>query len=156
MSTERPDNDVTGPRRRRPPLAVASVAAAVLLAGGGGAYWASTASGDGGAADSSAARGKAPVLALDAAEAGPATPGDPSTPPPGIAPGEPDPNGPPVVYRAAGQLPDGPDEAAVHRATGTVARRRSPGWRRRSAFRGPRAPRAPPGWSATRTGPARS
>ncbi|MEV7314243.1 hypothetical protein AB0N56_15030 [Streptomyces microflavus] len=121
MSTERPDNDVTGPRRRRPPLAVASVAAAVLLAGGGGAYWASTASGDGGAADSSAARGKAPVLALDAAEAGPATPGDPGTPPPGIAPGEPDPNGPPVVYRAAGQLPDGPDEAAVHRATGTVA-----------------------------------
>ena len=46
MSTERPDNDVTGPRRRRPPLAVASVAAAVLLAGGGGAYWASTASGE--------------------------------------------------------------------------------------------------------------
>ncbi|MBH0247168.1 hypothetical protein I3W98_37010, partial [Streptomyces cavourensis] len=42
MSTERPDNDVTGPRRRRTPLAVASVAAAVLLAGGGGAYWATT------------------------------------------------------------------------------------------------------------------
>ncbi|MEU0916045.1 hypothetical protein [Streptomyces cyaneofuscatus] len=123
MSTERPDNDVTGPRRRRTPLVAASVAAAVLLAGGGAAYWASTASGDGGAADSgSASRDKAPVLALDSvAEAGPATPGDPSTPPPGIAPGEPDPNGPPVVYRAAGQLPDGPDEAAVHRATGTVA-----------------------------------
>lgn len=122
MSTERPDNDVTGPRRRRPPLAVASVAAAVLLAGGGGAYWAATASGDGSAADSgSASRDKAPVLALDAAEAAPATPGDPSSPPPGIAPGEPDPGGPPVVYRAAGQLPDGPDEAAVHRATGTVA-----------------------------------
>ncbi|MCD9900476.1 hypothetical protein LUR56_11295 [Streptomyces sp. MT29] len=123
MSTERPDNDVTGPRRRRTPLAVASVAAAVLLAGGGAAYWASTASVDGGAADGgSASRDKAPVLALDSvAEAGPATPGDPSTPPPGIAPGEPDPNGPPVVYRAAGQLPDGPDEAAVHRATGTVA-----------------------------------
>ncbi len=87
MSTERPDNDVTGPRRRRPPLVAASVAAAVLLAGGGGAYWASTASGDGGAADGSA-RDKAPVLALDSvAEAGPATPGDPSTPPPGIAPG---------------------------------------------------------------------
>lgn len=122
MSTERPDNDVTGPRRRRPPLAVASVAAAVLLAGGGGAYWAATASGDGSAADSgSASRDKAPMLALDAAEAAPATPGDPSSPPPGIAPGEPDPGGPPVVYRAAGQLPDGPDEAAVHRATGTVA-----------------------------------
>ncbi|MFF2718736.1 hypothetical protein [Streptomyces sp. NPDC058011] len=122
MSTERPDNDVTGPRRRRPPLAVASVAAAVLLAGGGGAYWAATASGDGSAADSgSASRDKTPVLALDAAEAAPATPGDPSSPPPGIAPGEPDPGGPPVVYRAAGQLPDGPGEAAVHRATGTVA-----------------------------------
>ncbi|MFJ4967525.1 hypothetical protein [Streptomyces sp. NPDC088755] len=123
MSTERPDNDVTGPRRRRPPLAVASVAAAVLLAGGGGAYWASTASGDGGGADSTARdRGSAPVLALDAAgEGSPATPGDPSPPPPGIAPGEPDPGGPPVVYRAAGQLPDGPGEAAVHRATGTVA-----------------------------------
>ncbi|ARF72145.1 hypothetical protein B7C62_07565 [Kitasatospora albolonga] len=123
MSTERPDNDVTGPRRRRPPLAVASVAAAVLLAGGGGAYWAATASGGGGTADGggSASRDTAPVLALDAAEAAPAAPGDPSTPPPGIAPGEPDPGGPPVVYRAEGQLPDGPDEAAVHRATGTVA-----------------------------------
>lgn len=66
MSTERPDNDVTGPRRRRPPLAVASVAAAVLLAGGGGAYWASTAAGDGGAADSGAAEKSAPLLALDA------------------------------------------------------------------------------------------
>ncbi|MFE5996526.1 hypothetical protein ACFQ6C_06475 [Streptomyces sp. NPDC056454] len=122
MSTERPDNDVTGPRRRRPPLAVASVAAAVLLAGGGGAYWAATASGGNAADHDSASRDKAPVLALDSvAEAGPATPGDPSTPPPGIAPGEPDPNGPPVVYRAAGQLPDGPAEAAVHRATGTVA-----------------------------------
>lgn len=122
MSTERPDNDVTGPRRRRPPLAVASVAAAVLLAGGGGAYWASTASGGRGAADNSApTRGSAPVLTLDATEGTPASPGDPGTPPPGIAPGEPDPGGPPVVYRAAGPLPDGPAEAAVHRATGTVA-----------------------------------
>ncbi|MER8264267.1 hypothetical protein ABT007_08705 [Streptomyces griseus] len=122
MSTERPDNDVTGPRRRRPPLAVASVAAAVLLAGGGGAYWASTASGDGGAADSgSSARGEARPLALDA-PAGDG-PGDTSSdsPPPGIAPGEPDPGGPPVVYRASGELPDGPDEAAVHEARGTVA-----------------------------------
>ncbi|MEU0983541.1 hypothetical protein ABZ488_30435 [Streptomyces griseus] len=124
MSTERPDNDVTGPRRRRPPLAVASVAAAVLLAGGGGAYWASTASGDGGTADSgSSARGEARPLALDA-PAGDG-PGDTSSssdsPPPGIAPGEPDPGGPPVVYRASGELPDGPDEAAVHEARGTVA-----------------------------------
>ncbi|MEV7048234.1 hypothetical protein [Streptomyces anulatus] len=123
MSTERPDNDVTGPRRRRPPLAVASVAAAVLLAGGGGAYWASTAAGDGGAADSGAsARKSAPLLALDAsADAPDSAASSPGSPPPGIAPGEPDPGGPPVVYRAAGELPDGPDEAAVHHARGTVA-----------------------------------
>ncbi|MFJ8969036.1 hypothetical protein ACIRJ3_18065 [Streptomyces anulatus] len=127
MSTERPDNDVTGPRRRRPPLAVASVAAAVLLAGGGGAYWASTASGDGGAADSGAAdRKSAPLLALDASADGPGSTSpdsrtSPDSPPPGIAPGEPDPGGPPVIYRASGELPDGPDEAAVHHARGTVA-----------------------------------
>ncbi|WP_234456787.1 hypothetical protein [Streptomyces sp. MBT67] len=77
MSTERPDNDVTGPRRRRPPLAVASVAAAVLLAGGGGAYWASTASSEGDKADSgTAAKKSAPLLALDARPpAGPGRPG---------------------------------------------------------------------------------
>lgn len=122
MSTERPDNDVTGPRRRRPPLAVASVAAAVLLAGGGGAYWAATASSDGGGADGGAAKkdAAAPLLALDASEDGPSA-SSPGTPPPGIAPGEPDPGGPPVVYRAAGELPDGPGEAAVHEAKGTVA-----------------------------------
>ncbi|MFI7086090.1 hypothetical protein ACIBUR_21130 [Streptomyces anulatus] len=120
MSTERPDNDVTGPRRRRPPLAVASVAAAVLLAGGGGAYWASTAAGDGGAADSGAAAKKsAPLLALDASADSPGGT-SPDSPPPGIAPGEPDPGGPPVIYRASGELPDGPDEAAVHHARGTV------------------------------------
>ncbi|MEW2212016.1 hypothetical protein AB0895_06135 [Streptomyces globisporus] len=123
MSTERPDNDVTGPRRRRPPLAVASVAAAVLLAGGGGAYWASTASGDGDKTGSgTAAKKSTPLLALDAPADGP---GDTSSasdsPPAGIAPGEPDPGGPPVIYRAAGELPDGPDEAAVHLAKGTVA-----------------------------------
>ncbi|MEU2070546.1 hypothetical protein [Streptomyces anulatus] len=123
MSTERPDNDVTGPRRRRPPLAVASVAAAVLMAGGGGAYWASTAAGDGGAADSGAsAKKSAPLLALDAPVDAPDSAASSSdTPPPGIAPGEPDPGGPPVIYRAAGELPDGPDEAAVHHARGTVA-----------------------------------
>ncbi|MER7701128.1 MULTISPECIES: hypothetical protein [unclassified Streptomyces] len=120
MSTERPDNDVTGPRRRRSPLAVASVAAAVLLAGGGGAYWASAASGGGAAGDGAATKGSAPLLALDTAADGPSTLA-PDAPPPGIAPGEPDPGGPPVVYRAAGELPDGPDQAAVHHAKGTVA-----------------------------------
>ncbi|MFC9249648.1 hypothetical protein ACFT7S_38065 [Streptomyces sp. NPDC057136] len=118
MSTERPDNDVSGPRRRRSPLAVASVAAAVLLAGGGGAYWAAAAAGgDGAADDSAAARGDRtpPLLSLD-------LPADsPSAPSRGIAPGEPPPGGDGVVYRASGELPDGPDTAAVHRSTGTVS-----------------------------------
>ncbi|MDQ0984047.1 hypothetical protein [Streptomyces sp. V2I9] len=123
MSTERPDNDVTGPRRRRPRLAVASVAAAVLLAGGGGAYWASTASDEGGRADGgAAAKDEARPLTLDApADLRGVASSASDTPPPGIAPGEPDPSGPPVVYRASGDLPDGPDEAAVHVAKGTVA-----------------------------------
>lgn len=116
MSTERPENDVTGPRRRRSPLAVASVAAAVLLTGGGAAYWASTASGDDGGTDTGRAAvagdGTPPLLTLDRTDS-------PSAPP-GIAPGEPDPHGGGTVYRASGELPDGPGEAAVHRATGTV------------------------------------
>ncbi|MGW0938135.1 hypothetical protein [Streptomyces sp. NPDC002666] len=123
MSTERPDNDVTRPRRRSP-LAVASVAAAVLLAGGGGAYWAMAADGHGGgeysAADGSGAT--PPLLSLDKRSGGPATPSPrPSAPPEGIAPGEPDPHGGRLVYRASGALPDGPDTAAVQRANGTVS-----------------------------------
>ncbi|MGW2176946.1 hypothetical protein ACWCXX_02410 [Streptomyces sp. NPDC001732] len=120
MSTERPDNDVTGPRRRSP-LAVASVAAAVLLAGGGGAYWAATAAdGDGartGSTDGSGGR-TPPPLALEAGSDSPAAPGGPAR---GIAPGEPDPNGGQVVYRVSGELPQGPDRAAVRRATGSVS-----------------------------------
>ncbi|MEU9094914.1 hypothetical protein [Streptomyces sp. NPDC048428] len=123
MSTERPDNDVTGPRRRSP-LAVASVAAAVLLAGGGGAYWAATAA-DGGGGKDSAADGSGstpPLLSLDERAGGPATPSPrPSAPTEGIAPGEPDPHGGRVVYRASGALPDGPDKAAVQRAEGAVS-----------------------------------
>lgn len=123
MSTERPDNDVTRPRRRSP-LAVASVAAAVLLAGGGGAYWAATAA-DGGSAKGSAADGSGgtpPPLSLDEPAGGPATPSPrPSAPTRGIAPGEPDPHGGRLVYRASGALPDGPDKAAVQRAGGTVS-----------------------------------
>ncbi|MFJ9677311.1 hypothetical protein ACIRP2_04540 [Streptomyces sp. NPDC101194] len=123
MSTERPDNDVTGPRRRSP-LAVASVAAAVLLAGGGGAYWAATAAdGDGrsgGSSSSTAADGgRTPdLLALDEPAGGPGAPDGSS---PGIAPGEPDPHGGRVAYRAAGKLPDGPGTAAVQHAEGTVS-----------------------------------
>ncbi|WP_406449313.1 hypothetical protein OG782_09660 [Streptomyces sp. NBC_00876] len=120
MSTERPDNDVTG-HRRRSPLAVASVAAAVLLAGGGGAYWAVAADGD--SSESAAGSGghTPPLLALDET-GGPATPEPrPSAPAQGIAPGEPDPHGGRIVYRASGALPDGPDRAAVQQANGTVS-----------------------------------
>ncbi|MGW2112892.1 hypothetical protein [Streptomyces sp. NPDC001948] len=120
MSTERPDNDVTGPRRRSP-LAVASVAAAVLLAGGGGAYWAATAAGgdgrSGGSADDGGRR-TPPPLSLDRPSGAPASPEAPSR---GIAPGEPDPSGGRVVYRASGKLPEGPRTAAVRHAVGTVS-----------------------------------
>nr|WSW69650.1 hypothetical protein OG461_27575 [Streptomyces sp. NBC_00995] len=123
MSTEQPDNDVTRPRRRSP-LAVASVAAAVLLAGGGGAYWAMAADGhDGGgysASDDSTAT--PPPLSLDERPGGPDTPSPrPSAPTEGIAPGEPDPHGGRLVYRAAGTLPDGPGKAAVRRPAGSVS-----------------------------------
>ncbi|MFB8211395.1 hypothetical protein [Streptomyces sp. NPDC056010] len=115
MSTERPDNDVTTTRRRSP-LVAASVAAAVLLAGGGGAYWAATAADGGDDTRSTASDGGStpPPLALDDA----ATPTAPSRE--GIAPGEPDPHGGRLVYRASGKLPDGPEKAAVQRAGGTV------------------------------------
>ncbi|UYQ61695.1 hypothetical protein [Streptomyces peucetius] len=113
------ENTQETPRRRRSPLVVASVAAAVLVAGGGGAYFATSGfdggdSGEGvGAADAKGGPGEGknpPLLALDTG--GPGTDG-------GIAPGEPDPNGG-VVYVAEGDLPEGPDRAAVHRATGSV------------------------------------
>ncbi|KAA0931855.1 hypothetical protein [Streptomyces apricus] len=127
MDTERSDNDAAGaadedrPRRRRSPAAVASVAAAVLLVGGGGAYVAATASGGSGGGDRSGAPGRdgdPPPLALDGYSEGGAdgTGGTGGTE--GIAPGEPDPNG--AVYRAGGELPDGPSSAAVYRTKGEV------------------------------------
>ncbi|MEV7235202.1 hypothetical protein AB0N06_14825 [Streptomyces sp. NPDC051020] len=112
MSTERPDNDVTAPWRRRSPLAVASVVAAVLLAGGGSAYWAAA---DGGSGPRGSSARTLPLLALDEGASSPTAPQE------GIAPGEPDPSGDGVVYRASGKLPDGPAKAAVHRAKGTVS-----------------------------------
>ncbi|WP_406097706.1 hypothetical protein [Streptomyces sp. NBC_01013] len=121
MSTQRPDNDVTGPRRRSP-LAVASVAAAVLLAGGGGAYWAATAADGGNGSAAQGSGGTPPPLSLDEPAGGPDTPSPrPSAPTQGIAPGEPDPHGGRLVYRASGALPEGPDEAAVQRPEGTVS-----------------------------------
>ncbi|MEU6842689.1 hypothetical protein ABZ930_12585 [Streptomyces sp. NPDC046716] len=109
MSTEEQTRDRSGRRRT---LAVASALAAVLLAGGGGTYWAMSANGGGGP-DGAGKDGTPPPLALDGyGESG--APGASN----GIAPGEPDPNG--SRYRATGDLPDGPDEAAVYRAKGAV------------------------------------
>ncbi|MEU9982988.1 hypothetical protein [Streptomyces sp. NPDC050856] len=104
MSSTEPTQDSA--RRRRSPLAVASVAAAVLVAGGGGAYFATAASDDKPRGTPAAGR-TPPPLVLDGHGTGP-----------GIAPGEPDPHG--VEYRAAGELPDGPDAAPVYRPEGTV------------------------------------
>ncbi|GAA2491341.1 hypothetical protein [Streptomyces gobitricini] len=104
------------PRRRRSPLAVASVAVAVLLAGGGGAYFATVASDGGdrrGGAPAAGGTQPPPPLALDGHTEGGRGPGGP-----GVAPGEPDPNG--VVYRAAGPLPEGPGSAHVYRPEGSV------------------------------------
>ncbi|MET9698236.1 hypothetical protein ABZY31_15100 [Streptomyces sp. NPDC006529] len=100
-----------GARRRRPRWAVASVAAAVLLAGGGTAYWASAASGGGGT----------PAAALSARDtARAASPGSVGPSAPGIAPGEPDPSGSGVTYRADAPLPQGPATAPSFKAGGDV------------------------------------
>ncbi|MFI1064045.1 hypothetical protein ACH4TC_19410 [Streptomyces spororaveus] len=99
MTSERPDDTSRG-TRRRPAWAVGSIAAAVLLAGGGGAYWASTAYGDGASGHRAGER----------AASAPRDAGDPSGP--GIAPGEPDPSGGGVVYRADVKLPDAPATTA--------------------------------------------
>lgn len=107
------ENTHDSPGRRRSPLVVASVAAAVLVAGGGGAYFATSGFGgsSGGASAKSGAQrdAKPPLLSLDT-----------STGSPGIAPGEPDPSGGGIVYRAEGKLPDGPDKAFLHRTKGAV------------------------------------
>ncbi|WP_037686902.1 hypothetical protein [Streptomyces aureocirculatus] len=128
MSTEQTQDG----QRRRTPLAVASVAAAVLLAGGGGAYLA-TASSDGGGRDSAAGDGGAPPpLTLDGYAGdrdGRTTQGPDQGSEQGsgggtggIAPGEPDPSG--VTYKAAGELPEGPDSASVQHVRGEVGRER--------------------------------
>ncbi|WP_405981021.1 hypothetical protein [Streptomyces sp. NBC_00158] len=108
MTSEQPDT--SRGTRRRPAWAVGSIAAAVLLAGGGTAYWASTAYGD--ASGGGARTG-------DSAAAAPRSAGSPTGP--GIAPGEPDPSGGPVTYRADVKLPDGPGTAPAFAASGEVA-----------------------------------
>ncbi|MFD9412857.1 hypothetical protein ACFWBN_38455 [Streptomyces sp. NPDC059989] len=104
MTSEQPET--SRGTRRRPAWAVGSIAAAVLLAGGGTAYWASTAYGDG-----------SPRTA-DSAASAPRAAGSPSAP--GIAPGEPDPSGAGVVYRADVKLPEGPATAPAFAASGEV------------------------------------
>ncbi|MFH8605874.1 hypothetical protein ACH4D5_00030 [Streptomyces sp. NPDC018029] len=126
MSTERSVHEAAEPRRRRSRLAVVSVAATVLLVGGGGAYLASGASGGGSGEGAPAADGgDPPPLALDGYPAGDrqndggtGTGGTGGKP--GIAPGEPDPSG--ATYRATGELPKGPESAAVYHARGEVTR----------------------------------
>ncbi|WP_328621701.1 hypothetical protein [Streptomyces sp. NBC_00354] len=106
MTSEQPDT--SRGTRRRPAWAIGSIAAAVLLTGGGTAYWASTAYGDGtpgGRTGDSAA--SAPRVA-------------PSPPGPGIAPGEPDPHGSGVTYRADIALPEAPATAPAFAVTGEV------------------------------------
>ncbi|MFJ9340914.1 hypothetical protein ACIRP0_16690 [Streptomyces sp. NPDC101733] len=108
MTSEQPDTSRA--TRRRPAWAIGSIAAAVLLAGGGTAYWASTAHGNasGGADRTRDAAASAPRSA--------------ATPPgPGIAPGEPDPSGGGIVYRAEGELPAGPASAPSFAASGEVS-----------------------------------
>ncbi|MET8293236.1 hypothetical protein ABZW02_04105 [Streptomyces sp. NPDC005180] len=107
MTSEQPDTSRT--TRRRSAWAIGSVAAAVLLAGGGTAYWASTAYGD-----ASGGGGRTGSTAAVA----PRTSGTPSRP--GIAPGEPDPNGGGVTYKAEGPLPQGPGSAPSFTASGEV------------------------------------
>ncbi|MFK4068056.1 hypothetical protein [Streptomyces sp. NPDC029674] len=125
MSSERSVHEAAEPQRRRSRLAVASVAATVLLIGGGGAYFASTASGGGSGGGDGApagAGGEPPPLALDGYPAadrqddGAKGTGGTSD----IAPGEPDPSG--ATYRATGDLPKGPESAAVYHARGEVTR----------------------------------
>ncbi|WP_405921309.1 hypothetical protein [Streptomyces sp. NBC_00122] len=105
MTSEEPGT--SGGTRRRPSWAIGSIAAAVLLTGGGTAYWASTAHGD-----ASGDRTKS------SAASAPRDAGSPTGP--GIAPGEPDPSGGGVVYRADVPLPEAPASAPGYTASGEV------------------------------------
>ncbi|MFF7362950.1 hypothetical protein [Streptomyces sp. NPDC008125] len=108
MSIDRSDDEA--PARRRPSAMIGAVVAAVVLAGGGGAWWAATADDGGEGAKKTASSASASPAPAPLGISGPA---DPSVP--GFAPGEPAPTG--VVYRATGDLPQGPATAPVHRTT---------------------------------------
>ncbi|WP_228982880.1 hypothetical protein [Streptomyces sp. DH12] len=109
MSETQSTDTPTG--RRRPPL-VAVLAAVAVLAGGGGTYLA-VAGGD---------RSEAADRMVVTHPRGPAwtpAPGASASPgtPPGVAPGERDPNDA-GRYRVAGPLPDAPDRAHTYRDAG--------------------------------------
>ncbi|OEU88668.1 hypothetical protein DB35_18095 [Streptomyces abyssalis] len=104
-------------RQRRHRLSVITVATAVLVAGGGGAWWASTAGGERSAGTGSGSASEPPRLALDGLVSAEQS-GEDGREGPGIAPGEPHPQ----VYRANGELPGGPDAAAVYRNPASVER----------------------------------
>ncbi|NEB90683.1 hypothetical protein [Streptomyces bauhiniae] len=95
--------------RPRTAAIIASVAAAVLLVGGGGA-WLASGAGSGSDEKPAGSNGAPPPLALDS-DPGTGT----GTGSPGIAVGEPDPNGG-VHYVVEGDLPDGPGSAPVQLA----------------------------------------
>ncbi|MFD4790082.1 hypothetical protein ACFWN1_24115 [Streptomyces sp. NPDC058459] len=101
--------------RPRTAAIIASVAAAVLLIGGGGAWLASgTGSGSGSEGKQAGSKGAPPPLALDNGTGpGPGAATGTGTGSPGIAVGEPDPNGG-VHYVVEGDLPEGPRSAPVH------------------------------------------
>ncbi|MET9610843.1 hypothetical protein ABZZ17_38135 [Streptomyces sp. NPDC006512] len=112
MTSEQPDTSRA--TRRRPSWAIGSIAAAVLLAGGGTAYWASTAHGDG-TGGGGRTGDRAASAPRDAA-----TPSAPPSAPNGIAPGEPDPSGSGVTYKADVPLPEAPATAPSFAASGEI------------------------------------
>ncbi|MEW2314669.1 hypothetical protein [Streptomyces bauhiniae] len=103
------DGPASPARRPRTAAIVASVAAAVLLVGGGGA-WLASGVGSGSDEKPAGSNDAPPPLALDSAPGTGSGAGSP-----GIAVGEPDPDGA-VHYVVKGDLPDGPDSAPVHLA----------------------------------------
>ncbi|MCX5396564.1 hypothetical protein [Streptomyces sp. NBC_00102] len=117
MSIERSDDDTASPSapgRRRSSALVAAVAAAVVLAGGGSVWWVATA--DGPREETAATAAPSGSTAPEPAPLVVSGPADPSSPVP--APGGPAPTG--AVYRAVGDLPEGPATARVRRAAATV------------------------------------
>ncbi|MER6913019.1 hypothetical protein ABT354_15230 [Streptomyces sp. NPDC000594] len=103
--------------RRRAPL-IASVVAVVLVASGAGTYIAAADRG-GGERDRSHDTAAESVGMRQGSTPGPLL-STPLPPTGGVAPGEPAPSGG-TVYRAVGELPEGPGHAAPYRPSGRVS-----------------------------------